>query len=82
MRDLSSLAKGIMLVGSFYVFALDRYGRFQSVTKVKTWIKLKTVAPAVVAICFMAVPMLMAFQNWDDHDRSNRYTAQSMAKSF
>ena len=30
----------------------------------------------------MAVPMLMAFQNWDDHDRSNRYTAQSMAKSY
>ena len=24
----------------------------------------------------------MAFQNWDDHDRSDRYTAQSMAKSY
>jgi hypothetical protein len=24
----------------------------------------------------------MASQNWDDHDRSNRYTAQSMAKSY
>ena len=30
----------------------------------------------------LAVPFLMAFQNWDDHDRSNRYTAQSMAKSY
>ena len=57
-------------------------GAFSLSQKVKTWIKLKTVAPAVVAICFMAVPMLMAFQNWDDHDRSNRYTAQSMAKSY
>jgi hypothetical protein len=28
------------------------------------------------------VPLLMASQNWDDHDRSNRYTAQSMAKSY
>ena len=24
----------------------------------------------------------MAYQNWDDHDRSGRYTAQSMAKSY
>ena len=24
----------------------------------------------------------MAFQNWDDHDRSNRYTAQSLAKAY
>ena len=24
----------------------------------------------------------MAYQNWDDHDRSNRFTAQSMAKSY
>jgi len=35
-----------------------------------------------VTICFMAVPLLMAFENWDDHDRSGRYTAQSMAKSY
>ena len=49
---------------------MDRYGRFQSVTR-SNLVKLKTVAPAVVAICFMAVPMLMAFQNWDDPDRSN-----------
>jgi len=25
---------------------------------------------------------LMAFENWDDHDRSNRYTAQSIAKAY
>ena len=24
----------------------------------------------------------MAFQNWDDHDRSNRYTAQSLSRSY
>ena len=24
----------------------------------------------------------MGFQNWDDHDRSNRYTAQAVAKSY
>ena len=30
----------------------------------------------------LAVPVLMGSQNWDDHDRSNRYTAQSMAKMY
>ena len=30
----------------------------------------------------MAVPLLMAFQNWDDHDRSNRYTAQSLSRAY
>jgi len=30
----------------------------------------------------LAVPVLMAYQNWDDHDRSNRYTAQSTAKAY
>ena len=24
----------------------------------------------------------MAFENWDDHDRSDRYTAQSLAKAY
>jgi len=33
-------------------------------------------------ICLLAVPGLMAHQNWDDHDRSNRYTALSMAKAY
>lgn len=36
----------------------------------------------VVAACFLAVPVLMGFQNWDDHDRSNRRTAQSTAKAY
>jgi hypothetical protein len=30
----------------------------------------------------LAAPILMAAQNWDDHDRSNKYTAIAMAKSY
>ena len=30
----------------------------------------------------LSVPFLMAFENWDDHDRSNRYTAQSLPKAY
>ena len=27
-------------------------------------------------------PLLLSFNNWDDHDRSNRYTAQTLAKAY
>jgi len=71
------------LVGSFYVFALwigiGVYGLFDEFRKI---INPKTLAPAVTAICLLAVPSLMAYQNWDDHDRSNRYTAKSTAKAY
>ena len=35
-----------------------------------------------LGLCFLAVPLLMAYQNWDDHDRSERFTAQSIARSY
>ena len=37
---------------------------------------------AAVTILFLGVPVLMASENWDDHDRSNRYTAVEMAKNY
>ena len=36
---------------------------------------------AVSLLC-MGVPVLMACQNWDDHDRSNRYTAVEIARNY
>ena len=70
------------LVGSFYVFCifiglsvLSIHKLFQSFVKSKISIPL-TVFPLLL------VPLLMAFENWDDHDRSNRYTAQSLAKAY
>lgn len=71
------------LVGSFYIFALwiglGVYGLFDEVRKLMT---AKIAAPAITVICLLAVPFLMAFQNWDDHDRSNKFTAQSTAKAY
>ena len=37
---------------------------------------------AAVTLLFLGVPALMASENWDDHDRSNRYTAVEMAKNY
>jgi len=37
---------------------------------------------AAVALCFVAVPVLMASENWDDHDRSGRYLAREVAVNY
>ena len=39
------------------------------------------VATAVVVLC-LGVPALMAQQNWDDHDRSNRYTCRDFGANY
>ena len=39
-------------------------------------------AAAIVTAACLCVPALMAAENWDDHDRSNRYTAVEVAKNY
>lgn len=36
----------------------------------------------VTLICIGLVPGILASENWDDHDRSNRYTALAIAKNY
>ena len=71
------------LVGSFYIFAIwvgiGVYGLFYELKKL---INPKVLAPTITAICLLAVPTLMAYQNWDDHDRSGKFTARSSAKAY
>ncbi len=71
------------LVGSFYVFGIwIGLGFFALYKELRKISKAKILAPMLWVICLLAVPGLMAHQNWDDHDRSNRYTALSMAKAY
>ncbi|MEM6720241.1 MAG: DUF2723 domain-containing protein [Bacteroidota bacterium] len=72
------------LVGSFYVFAMwIGYGVYALYDSVKAYVANRAgVAGSITVIALLAVPTLMASQNWDDHDRSNRYTAQSTAKAY
>ena len=82
-RPFEPRERDYALVGSFYVFTLwIGMGAYALAHKAKNFVKSKAVATLMVGLCFLAVPLLMAFQNWDDHDRSDRYTAQSMAKSY
>ncbi|MCD8207788.1 MAG: DUF2723 domain-containing protein, partial [Bacteroidales bacterium] len=42
----------------------------------------KTALAVVVSVVCLGVPVLMAAQNWDDHDRSNRRTALELAWNY
>jgi tetratricopeptide (TPR) repeat protein len=42
----------------------------------------KIINIAVVALCLLIVPGIMASENWDDHDRSDRYTARDIAYNY
>ena len=84
MKGLSSQEnESYALVGSFYVVCdVDWLGVYALFEIVKEKIKPKLAVPLVIVSTALAVPVLMGSQNWDDHDRSNRYTAQSMAKMY
>lgn len=42
----------------------------------------KWLIPSAVSVLALIVPVQMASQNWDDHDRSGRYTAQNLAYNY
>ncbi|HEY5509009.1 MAG TPA: hypothetical protein VIK29_10075, partial [Paludibacter sp.] len=42
----------------------------------------RSVSAIVVTICCLGVPALMAQQNWDDHDRSERYTCRDFGQNY
>ena len=71
------------LVGSFFIFCLwigmGVYGLF---AELRRKLQFNWTGPAVLGLTFLAVPFLMAFQNWDDHDRSGRKTARSTAMAY
>jgi len=61
--------------GSFYAFAIwIGLGVLALYELAKKWISDRTAAIASGAVC-LTVPIIMCNQNWDDHNRSGRYTS-------
>ncbi|MFO7744454.1 MAG: DUF2723 domain-containing protein [Psychroflexus sp.] len=82
-RPFEPRERDYALVGSFYVFAIwIGLGVYALFHYLKQYITPKIVAPAVGVICLLCVPVLMASENWDDHDRSGKYTTLAMAKKY
>ncbi|RXP44453.1 DUF2723 domain-containing protein [Lutibacter sp. HS1-25] len=82
-RPFEPRERDYAVVGSFYIFAIwVGFGVLALFEKLKAYANPKTVAIAVSVVSLLAVPTLMASENWDDHDRSNRYTAHLNAKAY
>jgi hypothetical protein len=82
-RPFEPRERDYALVGSFYVFAIwIGFGVYSLYESTKKYLAPKIAGPVLIAGSLLAAPVLMGFQNWDDHDRSDRYTAVAMAKSY
>ncbi|AIN73217.1 DUF2723 domain-containing protein [Flavobacterium psychrophilum] len=82
-RPFEPRERDYALVGSFYVFAIwIGIGVYAIFDFLKSYIQPKIAAPIVITACLFAAPILMATQNWDDHDRSGKYTAVSSARAY
>ena len=82
-RPFEPRERDYALVGSFYVFAMwIALGAYAIYDWILQYLKPKVAMPLVLVICFLASPVLLAKENWDDHDRSNKYTALAMAKAY
>ena len=70
------------LVGSFYAYSIFIGFSFLAIFQfLNKYIKEKS----SILISFLIVvtcPILLSYNNWDDHDRSKRYTAQTLAKAY
>ena len=68
-------------VGSFYVYAiwigLGVIGLYEMLGKMRS----KATAWTVTGITLL-IPAIMVAENWDDHDRSDRYVAREVAKMY
>jgi hypothetical protein len=69
--------------GSFYAFCiwigLGVMAIIDLINRVIKNDKAQTVVAAIAVLVILLVPAQMASQNWDDHDRSNRYAARDFA---
>ncbi|MDR1864996.1 MAG: DUF2723 domain-containing protein [Bacteroidales bacterium] len=69
--------------GSFYAFAIwIGLGVFGLIRAVPEKMRNSASAAAVAALLLLLVPGVMAKENWDDHDRSGRYTARDFAHNY
>lgn len=70
-------------VGSFYAFAI---WIGLGVMQMKDWLASKinasTAAVLATLICLLAVPTVMAQQEWDDHDRSAKKLPGDLARDY
>ena len=70
--------------GSFYAFAIwCGMGVAAILDLIKRYLKTEnTLVTAMVSVICLLVPIQMASQTWDDHDRSGRYTCRDFGQNY
>jgi hypothetical protein len=70
-------------VGSFYAFAIwIGLGVLQVTVWFTKFMNQRIAAIIASVVCFLAVPSLMAQQEWDDHDRSQKTLPRDLARNY
>jgi hypothetical protein len=68
---------------SFYAFAMwIGLGVLGLINSINKKMNKASIAIAITIATLILVPGIMAKEGWDDHDRSNRYTALEIAKNY
>ncbi|MFA5587734.1 MAG: DUF2723 domain-containing protein [Mariniphaga sp.] len=69
--------------GSFYAFAMwIGIGALAIIETLKKYMSETVAASATGVVTLLLVPGIMAVENWDDHDRSGRYTARDLGANY
>ncbi|MCK8481067.1 DUF2723 domain-containing protein [Psychroserpens algicola] len=83
VRPFEPRERDYSVVGSFYVFAIwIGFGVYAIFDLLRKYANSKFLAPAITLVCLILVPGILAAENWDDHDRSEKYTAKAMARKY
>lgn len=70
-------------VGSFYAFAIwIGIGVLSLIEGIRKKMPGTFSSVLVIVLCVTLVPGIMAKENWDDHDRSLRYTSRDFATNY
>lgn len=82
-RPFEPRERDYALVGSFFTFCIwVGMGILSIVDSFKDNIKKKILVPACCILGIVTVPANMAKENWDDHDRSDKFSARVIGKSY
>lgn len=83
VRPFEPRERDYSVVGSFYVFALwIGFGVYAIFEALRKHVSSKFLPHAITMACLILVPGILAANNWDDHDRSGRRTANAMAVNY
>ena len=70
------------LVGSFYAYSIFIGFSFLAIFQFLNKYIKENFSILISFLLVVTCPILLSYNNWDDHDRSKRYTAQTLAKAY